>query len=178
MIQKRSQKEIRSVHSLSNFQLLRRRLLVSRGDEPPSERSIRNRKAVTWHVAGAGEEGGRLWPVNDFTAFSNFLSLTGMSKTGNTYSLFRLPSSFFSSDRCNNWIGFQNLFWNLWIEMSSRISWTSLQLYRIKVSCYNFQRTLNVLWVWFLWVHQLIKVINCAHSFIIANHKIHCFAPL
>lgn len=95
MIQKRSQKEIRSVHSLSNFQLLRRRLLVSRGDEPPSERSIRNRKAVTWHVAGAGEEGWRLWPVNDFTAFSNFLSLTGMSKTGNTYSLFRLPSSFF-----------------------------------------------------------------------------------
>lgn len=112
MIQKRSQKEIRSVHSLSNFQLLRRRLLVSRGDGPPSERSIRSRKAVTWRVAGAGagEEGWRLWPVNDFTAFSNFLSLTGMSKTGNTYSLFRLPSSFFSSDRCNNWIGFQNLF--------------------------------------------------------------------
>lgn len=139
MIQKRSQKEIRSVYSLSNFQLLRRRLLVSRGDGPPSERSIRNRKAVTWHVAGAGAgEGWRLWPVNDFTAFSNFLSLTGMSKTGNTYSLFRLPSSFFLSDRCNNWIGFQNLFWNRWIEMSSRISWTSLQLYRIKVSCYNF----------------------------------------
>lgn len=92
MIQKRSQKEIRSVQSLSNFQLLRRRLLVSRGDGASSE-SIRNRKAVTRHVAV--EAGWRLCPVNDFTAFSNFLSLTGMSKTGNTYSLFRLPSSFF-----------------------------------------------------------------------------------
>lgn len=127
MIQKRSQKEIRSVQLLSNFQLLRRRLLVSRGDGPPSE-SIRNRKAVTWHVAGAG---WRLWPVNDFTAFSNFLSLTGMSKTGNTYSLFRLPSSF-SSDRCNNWIGVQNLFLNRWIEMSSRISWTLLNFTVLK----------------------------------------------